>query len=317
MNSSVLIIGYRRYSNIVKLIRSSLEMSTRRVYLALDGLGEIDQVERNSFLTQIDDLLRDNESRFICWMRDSNLGPAVSVITAIDWFFTKESQGIILEDDLIISPQTLAYFDEALDFYLADVKVQLISGSQFWDFSASHCETPWSSYPITWGWATWRERWQQAREIFFINKYRKLTELKLREELFWQVGCDRCLCGLQDAWDILFATYLISNKKICIFPAVNLISNVGADVFAGNTINRAWPLFMPISQHPHGETMLTSRELRQPDCIDTLIRETIYRIRWTNLLTGLFYWVRRILLSTKYNNRNYLGNRINTTEIPL
>ena len=60
--------------------------------------------------------------------RDTNLGCGLAVSTAIDWFFSYEEEGIILEDDCLPSDSFFHFCDFMLDYHRNDQNIFLIGG---------------------------------------------------------------------------------------------------------------------------------------------------------------------------------------------
>jgi hypothetical protein len=282
MNVAVLIICFKRSDNVRKLLTSICEQGVTKVYLAIDG-------PRDSGIS-IGDLI-ESESReiarrycvdFHIWKRETNLGPAVSVITAIDWFFSFEKAGIILEDDLVISSDLLQYFEVMLDRFESNQDVMMLSGTQFVNSKDSE-EFRWTSYPVIWGWASWSDRWDLYRDrISLLN--RSKIEGTSKEKRFWKTGLRRCSSGIQDAWDIPLAVSQLAAQKKTILPPVNLISNHGADEFAGNTVVDAWPLGMEIGQLPKNY-LYFKLDIKNLDAsLDAFIRSEVYNLQNLRIL---------------------------------
>lgn len=310
----VLIICYRRYENVLKLVAHLHSSGVSHVYLALDGKSEGTSDDRESFLANLELLCKKAGMSLEMWIRPNNLGPAVSIITAIDWFFTKENFGVILEDDLEIGTDTIPFFQQSLKEYRDDFRVAIISGSNFWGYESS--SLMWSSFPITWGWATWKDRWNELRQVFFSTDTDFVKSGELNERLFWKVGLHRCLSGRQDAWDIPFASYFRSLKRVCVFPSVNLISNIGVDVFAGNTFENKWPLFQKIGSFGNIDQISFEHQFKQIDCLDSLILSQIYGVTNKNIFSGLFYFCTHPFFSSKNDRHDSLANRIASVQIP-
>ena len=282
MNVAVLIICFKRSDNVRKLLASICEQGVTKVYIAIDGPKDSD--------TSIGDLI-ESESReiakrfcvdFHIWKRESNFGPAVSVITAIDWFFSSEKAGIILEDDLVISSDLLQYFEVMLDRFQYNQDVMMLSGTQFVNSKVSE-EFRWTSYPVIWGWASWSDRWDLYRDrIALLNQ----TKVKgtIKERRFWSTGLRRCSSGIQDAWDIPLAVVQLSSGKKTILPPVNLISNHGADQFAGNTVVNAWPLNMEIGQLPDNYRQFKFDVKNVDLSLDEFIRSEVYNLNNLRIL---------------------------------
>jgi len=282
MNVAVLIICFKRSDNVRKLLTSICEQGVTKVYLAIDGPGDSG--------TSIGDLI-ESESReivrrycvdFHIWKRETNLGPAVSVITAIDWFFSFEKAGIILEDDLVISNDLLQYFEVMLDRFEPNQDVMMLSGTQFVN-SKDLEEFRWTSYPVIWGWASWSDRWDLYRDRISLLNRSKIKGTS-KEKRFWKTGLRRCSSGIQDAWDIPLAVSQLAAQKKTILPPVNLISNHGADEFAGNTVVDAWPLGMEIGQLPKNYLHFKLDVKNLDASLDAFIRSEVYNLQNLRIL---------------------------------
>jgi hypothetical protein len=143
--------------------------------------------------------------------------------------------GVILEDDLQISEDFCSYAKNALDKYVNDDDVWMVSGTQHFPNSGESKKTNWINYPMVWGWAGWSHKWEVMRPSLLKYKTVRIRNLLDSNYLFWAIGANRALGGKIDAWDIPLAFEFKSQKKLSLLPPVNLISNVGNDEFATNT----------------------------------------------------------------------------------
>src|SRR5690606_39140451 len=92
--------------------------------------------------------------------REKNFGLAASIIDGVTKVVNKHGRIIVFEDDLLCSPYTLQYFNDALDFYENHKNVMHIN---------AYChkinyEPPYDTFLFraagSWGWATWKSSWQ-------------------------------------------------------------------------------------------------------------------------------------------------------------
>lgn len=283
MSTPVLIVAYSRQENVVRLIKNLHVQGVKNVYLAIDGSkngnAELQSKIESSALSLADQL----GIEIIIWKRDVNLGPAVSVITAIDWFFENVNAGIILEDDLFLSSDAVQFFQGSLESFQYAENIFMVTGSNYFENVTSQLDLVTTHYPVIWGWATWADRWRDYRTS--LNRiHRVRVRGSFSEQWFWKIGARRCLDGIKDAWDIPLATYQLSVGKMTILPPVNLISNRGADDFAGNTHIDEWPLNIPVSNLNSGSFRLNLFESREGGgeiitSMDKLFRSRIYKIR--------------------------------------
>lgn len=316
MKTPVLIIAYKRYENVLKMLETLRRNDCGKIYLAVDGLSNQDAGEREIFANEVSVCSKSLNLEIEIWFRKQNLGAAVSVVTAIDWLFSKEKSGLILEDDLVIGEDTLNYFENALSFYEPDPKVHLIAGSNYWADTLIRLEHPWSSYPITWGWATWRNRWALLRKCFFSEEIYNHESSTLSEVMFWRTGVNRCKTGKQDAWDIPLAAFSREKDGISILPPVNLISNIGADAYAGNTRENIWPLNQAIGKMPKNYEFMPTSKLMAFESLDESIRNQLYRISFRNVVSGALRLVLSRISASPESGSIHLGKRINAVVLP-
>ena len=314
MSLPVLIICYKRAENIRKLLSSVCEQGASRVYLAIDGSKDSSSIIGDLIDFQSKQIAKAHNVDLRIWKRESNLGPAVSVITAIDWFFSNEKAGIILEDDLAISSQLLKYFEVMLKRFESNEDVMMLSGTQFVN-SRNLMEFQWTSYPVIWGWASWSDRWTSHRDdLAHLDQVN--VNLKDKEKRFWRTGLRRCTSGIQDAWDIPLAVSQLNSGKKTILPPVNLVSNRGADEFAGNTVEEAWPLSMEIFKLPHDCYILAIDMNVSNASLDEFMRTEIYNLDKLKVLPPFLSKILDHLRFPYWSRRPKLSERLSAVTLP-
>jgi hypothetical protein len=313
MNSlpAVLIIAYRRNQNVIELIETLILCGVSTIYVAIDGsLTSNDLTSDQTLNSQLRVFQERNPIQLKIWQRESNLGPAVSVITAIEWFFSQEDAGVILEDDLKLTSDSMMFFSEALSTFVNQNSVGLISGSNFWGEQGCQNSLPFSSYPLTWGWATWRDRWELLRKPFFCNYAFDLNSLPRLERTFWKTGIENCMDRKLDAWDIPFVANFRSLNLLAVIPHRNLVTNIGFDVYAGNTFENVWPLNTPIVGFNFAEGELGISDTN--DLTKKIIQD-IYHIGYRTLLARPFRLIQHLMRFRKWRS---LQKTVGLVEIP-
>lgn len=175
----------------------------------------------------------------------SNLGCGKGPLSAINWFFSVNEMGIILEDDCIPSLSFFRFCRELLIRYENDSRVWQISGTNRLGTYTNESEASYTftNYASEWGWATWRRAWRNFdysmrlwanREVrnnlrliyhkrrWFINIVRIFDEtFSMNESITW--------------WDYqwLFAKNI--NSGLSIVPLKNLVMNIGTGPSATHT----------------------------------------------------------------------------------
>jgi hypothetical protein len=241
----ILIIGFVRPEGIERLLTSLQVGQVSRVYLAVDGPRDSQDRRSQKILVEFAQTFARNQNIPISiWQRDTNLGIAVSIISAIDWFFTSEHFGLILEDDLIVGKDFIPFVIKAKAILETQDDVVMISGNQFFPKYGSKRIMA-THYPQIWGWATTSKKWQILRSGLMEQDRIRFRDFLSPKRSYWAIGARRALSGRVDTWDIPIARYMISNAKLCLIPPCNLVSNVGFDQNASHTALNVFPLDVP------------------------------------------------------------------------
>lgn len=238
----ILFIIFKRKDLALRTFEKIKEIKPATLYIACDGARkDIDNEEQ---------LVRETKETIlnsIDWpcdvhklFQEKNLGCGLGVYTAINWLFENEEMGIILEDDCVADPSFFVYAEEMLKRYSEDQRVGMIAGTNQvtkYLMPNSYC---FSKYAACWGWATWRRAWKNMDiNMEFLKDY-KLSVLNNRgycgkEMNRWNFQLKTISLNRVSAWDWQWYFSLASQNQLCIFPKVNLISNIGNDSFATHT----------------------------------------------------------------------------------
>jgi hypothetical protein len=243
----VLIISYSRPNGVRNLIEACILNKVSELYIAIDGpKNGSDGRLQNEILQVINSFSYVKDLNVKVLSRKKNLGVGVGVITAIDWFFSQEKFGHILEDDLKVDSGFFNFSREALTKFTDDKNVFVISGTEITGDQTISNSAHWCNYPMIWGWSTWADRWILMRKGLLERKKTKITLLSTARNNFWSVGANRVLDGKVDTWDTPLAAEFISNRWLCLIPPRNLVSNFGNDANASHTFNGSHGLNLPI-----------------------------------------------------------------------
>ena len=162
----------------------------------------------------------------------SNLGLARSIATAVTDLCARHGRVIVLEDDLVVSPDFVHYMLQALDRYQDDEQVMQIGGLTL---SPPHGWRPDAFFlPVTttWGWATWQRAWRHfswepAELPSSEPAWHRLFNLNGSVD-FDAMLQDR-LAGRNSSWGILW-WYTVSRRRgLVLYPTRSLVFNDGFD----------------------------------------------------------------------------------------
>jgi hypothetical protein len=172
---------------------------------------------------------------------EENLGCSKGPIFALNWFFSFEEEGIILEDDCLPSISFFSFCNQLLEYYRNDETVMLISGCNL----GYNLNTPFSygfsGIPNMWGWATWRRsatlidyelnEWKHIKnKLTRTYKYfrQSFFDTDLNWYRYWIDKFNRTVDQpLITWWDWQWIYYQAKYHKLSIYPSVNLVKNIG------------------------------------------------------------------------------------------
>ena len=232
MNKAVLLIVFNRLEEAQRTFEQIAIAKPPRLYLSSDGPraekeGEAELVqELRTWLLKNITWHCDVKTRFL---EQNSGGCRYGVSGAIDWFFETEEDGIILEDDLIASQSFFSFCEELLEYYKDDKDVWVISGYNHLEFKEKKESYYFTNIIECWGWATWKNRWQnyhQGLKVFDESSL-KHTSPRTVVQKYWKNILKQMQEEKIDSWAYQWALLVFANKALCINPTRNLISNIG------------------------------------------------------------------------------------------
>lgn len=169
---------------------------------------------------------------------DTNKGLGNSIIHGVTRILKLYKFAIVLEDDLIVMPNFLAFMNQALETYSSDKSVFSICGysnkvriPDDYKYDAYFC-----TRSSSWGWATWKDRWESVDWSF--KKWEEWRNLKKSFNKWGGSDCfsmlKNCKDGKNQSWAIRFCFNQFLQNKLSLFPTKSLVINDGFD---GNGTN--------------------------------------------------------------------------------
>ena len=162
---------------------------------------------------------------------EQNKGLAASIIAGVSEILQDAEAVIVLEDDLRVHPAFLRYMNAGLEQYRACPSVFSVCG--YTNRIAIPASYPYScnfsTRSSSWGWATWKDRWEKVD----WNPSRELLRRhRCRFNRWGGSDCSKllhgCLTGRNYSWAIrfCFAQYLAG--AISLFPNRSLVDNAAS-----------------------------------------------------------------------------------------
>ena len=221
---------------------------------------------------------------------DVNLGCKLRPASGIDWVFEQVEEAIILEDDCLPDPTFFRFCQELLERYRYDQRIAMISGDNFqFGYQRSDDSYYYSRYTHIWGWASWRDRWQNTHDLDLLHWPKVRDEglihdiLPNRQEAdYWAAIFERVYRGgLDSCWDYQWTFACWLQGRLTILPNQNLISNIGFGVEATHTMVECEFANLPVEamtfplMHPIGvicNHTLDDRAFKRIFCRPLLLR---------------------------------------------
>ena len=168
-----------------------------------------------------------------------NYGLANSVISGVNKIFEDYREVIVIEDDLIVSKNFISFMIDALKKFEVNKRVGSISGFSFAIRNKSSEDIYFHPRPNSWGWATWKDRWNQVEWEVDSDYLKKINYTKKGFNKLGQ-DMDRMLQAYIlkkiDSWAIRWALSHWTNKWLALSPYKSKVINKGfGDPNATNT----------------------------------------------------------------------------------
>lgn len=244
VNSAILFLVFNRPRITEQTFKTIRQSKPKRLYIAADGPrydlhGEVEKCEEvRQIATAVD-----WDCKVFTLFRDKHVGCKKAVSSAIDWFFSHEKEGIILEDDCLPSQSFFRYCQELLKRYRSDERIMHISGTNL-HFGKVFGEGSYffSRYNLIWGWATWRRAWnyydvEMKSFPAFKKRYDLEQILSTYKELSRRMAVyDAVFKNEIETWDFQWHYATRINNGLAIHPNVNLVQNIGFSEGATHTM---------------------------------------------------------------------------------
>ena len=164
---------------------------------------------------------------------NENRGLGASIIRGVTEVIHKHGRAIVLEDDLVLSPNFLCFMNQGLERYAKETRVFSICGysNKVKVPSGYTADTYFCTRSSSWGWATWADRWDSVNwELEHWDTY------KPHAAAFNRWGGSDCWKMLRDwhdgrnqSWAIRYCFNQFLQNKLSLFPIISKVDNRGFD----------------------------------------------------------------------------------------
>lgn len=166
-------------------------------------------------------------------VRKENLGLANSIVSGVTQLVNEYGKVIVFEDDLLSSPFTLQYFNEALTKYADQEKVMHIGAYMYKLADKNLKQTFFFRVATSWGWATWARAWKDFEpdvdELLKQFDKKKIDRFSIEGTMnFWK-QLEGFKAGKNDSWAIRWYASIFLKGGLTLNPSTSLVHNIGND----------------------------------------------------------------------------------------
>lgn len=224
-----------------------------------------------------------------------NKGLDPSIIAGVSSVIDKYGRAIVLEDDIVTTPNFLDYMNQALSTYESDEKVMSISGFGLEVLTPRDyiADVYLFGRSTSWGWATWKDRWDSVD--WNIRDWNQFKTDKKAIQRFKETGGSDMFSMLESCmegggmWDIRFCYNMFKQNRYSVIPFLSKVENVGFNELATHCKTVKYNRFKYILDTTENRTfnMPVNLQLNQ-----TIVKS---RLKYQSLTLRIYSKIRNLL----------------------
>ena len=276
----------------LKFLQANYLAEESRLYIFADAVKNLDEEEN---VNQVLEIIKtaDGFKNIKIIKQKKNLGLAQSIINGVSELIETYGKVIVFEDDLLSSPYTLEYFNEALDKYQDEDKLMHISAYMYPLAEANNLPETFIYRAVhSWGWATWKRAWDHFNPDIddLIAKFdqQKIKDFSIDGKMnFWKQIKD-FKAGKNNSWAIRWYASVFLNGGLSLNPSKSLIHNIGHD---GSGIHSNVENTYSVSIHQHAVKEF-SKEVKENPIAYEMVKSFLAK-RKGNILQRIIRFIKK------------------------
>lgn len=237
MKTAIVVFAYNRAEAFTQMIQSLSKCDGIKcldLWIFSDGpRNETDLIKVDNVRRAIDSIDRNCFRNVFVEKSTDNKGLANSIIDGISKVFSSYDSVICLEDDLIVRQDFVNFMVDALTVFYDDKRAWSISGftpylCSLLDFSG---DLFWGRRASSWGWATWKNRWEMVDwDVDDYRYFKKNSELRRKSQSMgkdFPYLLDYQMNGIIDSWAVRWCYSQWKNNMLTVFPTKTRVINTG------------------------------------------------------------------------------------------
>ena len=232
----ILIITFNRSDLFNLQIDILRKVQPKILIISIDGPrlnNNVDKFEHDNIVYNLKNI--DWNCDLLLIKREINLGCKRNMIESITEAFSKHSELIILEDDVIPDLDFFNYMNKMMTKFRNSHDVFLISGYTSIQEKLTEFKYRRSRVPEVWGWGTWKRSWEKYEpnpknsHIFKIISHEAMQSLSFLYFILLGIRILLAKYRLIDTWDYQLYFSLLRTSSNTIIPTNSLVENLGFD----------------------------------------------------------------------------------------
>jgi hypothetical protein len=245
----VLVISFNRPDQLKRQLRF-LQSQHVRVYVVQD-ISEKDDVINLARVQECTEVISEFSSTiYKCLIFSTPQKCFRAVSSGISWVFEIEDRLVILEDDVLVTSDFLAFAEINLTRFKDDLSIGGISALNLVPpkkLSNSHFDLRLSVFTSSWGWATWRDRWDLFIPEIDVTKIDEsnipFASRTVRSQ--WCRTFRDSYTNVIDSWAYKWQYSNWANRLLTVVPSKNMALNLGFGEDATHTKDITPPWWLP------------------------------------------------------------------------
>lgn len=241
MKIAVALLLYKRPEHAVQVIESLVHNGVRHCLAFMDGWDSEDIRQKQELMV---DYINNHKSIHVELTRSpTRRGLARSVVSSVSSVLQEYDGVVFLEDDCVLRPMAMQYFEEGLTQLKNNANVRSVCGYLY--------PVPffsWNGNPEllllkrfnTWGWATWKDRWQDydtdLRSLVGRLNEQDINLDNAAGDIAALCRSQRYLNGEVDIWSLNWSLLHYLTETYAVYPRESLIRNIGFDGSGQNCV---------------------------------------------------------------------------------
>lgn len=289
---SVLVIAYNKPDLLASSLEKLRKIEPRKIYIHLDGPQEsIRSLELNTSCRLVIENFQKEFKEVEARVQTKNLGGKYGVLSALDWFFSNEEFGIILEEDIEFDDEIFKFTEFAKPLFKNPNLFAICFFNPVQDCDSNFFLNHW----LPWGWASTSDQWQgistdirdpdlKVEHRFGSNPAARMGVRSYLNSIIGQVRKDTV-----KTWDAQVHASVINSGKMVLFPQYSLTKHLGIRPEATHADLVDWWSHISIGHFQNGMPIDVNDS-------NNLRFEKIWRMSKMALLSNLYHRMRTFLL---------------------